>query len=188
MTRIMSVSRTALREALKTLEAHRIIKVRNGKGIYVGDMPGQAMDARIATERERELLLDAIEMRRHLDKEMIRLVVKNATDADFRQVEEKLDRLMAKYETGGDESHEDYEFHMALYGITNSQAMEQVHIHMFKVLKRLWEYPLGMRHPFCDTIPLHRELFVALRSRRRAEAERISEKAMDMMVKEVRQA
>ena len=33
---MMQVSRTALREAFKTLEAENIVEVKNGKGIYVG--------------------------------------------------------------------------------------------------------------------------------------------------------
>jgi GntR family transcriptional repressor for pyruvate dehydrogenase complex len=188
MTRILNVSRTSLREALKTLEAFQIIKVINGKGIFVGSMTGSVMESRIATEREREMLLDAIEMRRYLDKEMIRLVVKNATGEDFDFVEEKLDLLLHKYELGLDESKEDYEFHTALYKITHNQVMEQVHIYMNKVFKHFWEYPLNMKHPFNATIPLHKELFLALKNRSRAEAEKVSEKSMDMMVKEIKEA
>ena len=33
---MMQVSRTALREAVKTLEAEGIVEVKNGKGIFVG--------------------------------------------------------------------------------------------------------------------------------------------------------
>jgi DNA-binding FadR family transcriptional regulator len=134
------------------------------------------------------MLLDAIEMRRHLDKEMIRMVIKNATERDFTAVEEKLNSLLSKHESGQDESVEDFEYHIALYKITHSQAMEQVYLYMSKVFKHIWEYPLNMQHPFSDTIPLHRDLFLALRSRSRADAERVDNKIMDIMVKEIRQA
>ena len=34
---MMGVSRTALREAIKTLEAKNVLEVKNGKGVYVKD-------------------------------------------------------------------------------------------------------------------------------------------------------
>ena len=33
---MMGVSRTSLREAMKTLEARNVLEAKNGKGIYVG--------------------------------------------------------------------------------------------------------------------------------------------------------
>ena len=52
---MMQVSRTALREAVKTLEAEGIVEVLNGKGIYVGNRSrgSNAIESLIGFTRER---------------------------------------------------------------------------------------------------------------------------------------
>ena len=60
---MMQVSRTALREAVKTLEAEGIVEVLNGKGIYVGNRSrgSNAIESLIGFTREREALIEALE-------------------------------------------------------------------------------------------------------------------------------
>jgi len=188
MAELLNVSRTSLREAMKTLEARNIIKVINGKGVYVNKASNMDFQSDIEMEREREILLDIVEVRRYLDKEMIRMVVKNATTEDYEYVEQKLNVLIKKQEAGEDTTKEDYEFHMSLYKITHNHAMERISNYMDKVFKRLWEYPLNMKEPFKDTMPLHKDLYIALKNKSRVEAERISNMMMDMLIKEIRNA
>ena len=46
---MMGVSRTSLREAMKTLEARNVLEAKNGKGIYVGS---QGTSCRIVLFRQ----------------------------------------------------------------------------------------------------------------------------------------
>lgn len=67
---MMQVSRTALREAVKTLEAENIVEVKNGKGIYVGNGGQQSYSIQsiLGFTQEKERLLEALEARRAMEK------------------------------------------------------------------------------------------------------------------------
>ena len=60
---MMGVSRTSLREAMKTLEARNVLEVRNGKGVYVGSQMDSAFLSLMDFTREKGKLLDALEVR-----------------------------------------------------------------------------------------------------------------------------
>ena len=55
---MMGVSRTSLREAMKTLEARNVLEAKNGKGIYVGSQEVNDLLRLIDFAKEKELLLD----------------------------------------------------------------------------------------------------------------------------------
>ena len=58
MVEIMGVSRTSLREAIKTLEAQGLLEVRNGKGVFVGSNYGNDfIQLSIGFHKEKERLL-----------------------------------------------------------------------------------------------------------------------------------
>ena len=95
---MMQVSRTALREAVKTLEAEGIVEVLNGKGIYVGNRSrgSNAIESLIGFTREREALIEALEARRAMETELIAMVVRNATDQEMAELGEITEVLMKK--------------------------------------------------------------------------------------------
>ena len=59
---MMGVSRTSLREAMKTLEARNVLEAKNGKGIYVGSQEVNDLLRLIDFAKEKELLLDTLEV------------------------------------------------------------------------------------------------------------------------------
>ena len=71
---MMGVSRTSLREAMKTLEARNVLEAKNGKGIYVGRQEVNDLLRLIDFAKEKELLLDTLEVRKILEREILRMV------------------------------------------------------------------------------------------------------------------
>ena len=76
---MMGVSRTSLREAMKTLEARNVLEAKNGKGIYVGSQEVNDLLRLIDFAKEKELLLDTLEVRKILEREILRMVIHSAT-------------------------------------------------------------------------------------------------------------
>ena len=68
---MMGVSRTSLREAMKTLEARNVLEAKNGKGIYVGSQEVNDLLRLIDFAKEKELLLDTLEVRKILEREIL---------------------------------------------------------------------------------------------------------------------
>lgn len=69
---MMGVSRTSLREAIKTLEAKNILEVKNGKGIFVRDTSDSVLLSQIEFSKEKECFLEMLEARKILEKEIVR--------------------------------------------------------------------------------------------------------------------
>ena len=71
---MMGVSRTSLREAMKTLEARGILEIQNGKGAYVGGLVDADGVQVIDFTQEKERLLEALEVRKILEREILRML------------------------------------------------------------------------------------------------------------------
>ena len=83
LVELLGVSRSSIREAIKTLEAKDALEVVNGKGIFVKDGSSNSISAQIEFGKEKEAILELLEVRRILEKEIIRLVIQNATEEEL---------------------------------------------------------------------------------------------------------
>ena len=93
---MMGVSRTSLREAMKTLEARNVLEAKNGKGIYVGSQEVNDLLRLIDFAKEKELLLDTLEVRKILEREILRMVIHSATREELEELGAITRVLMAK--------------------------------------------------------------------------------------------
>jgi len=83
---MMGVSRTSLREAMKTLEARNVLEVRNGKGVYVGSQKESAFLSLMDFTREKGKLLDALEVRKILEREILRMVIHTVNEEELKEL------------------------------------------------------------------------------------------------------
>ena len=79
---LLGVSRSSVREAIKTLEAKNALEVINGKGVFVKDGSSNSISAQIEFGKEKESILELLEVRKVLEKEILRLVIQNATEEE----------------------------------------------------------------------------------------------------------
>lgn len=184
----MGVSRSSIREAIKTLEAKNVLEVANGKGVFVKDGSSNTISAEIEFGKEKESILELLEARRILEKEIIHLVIQNATEEELDGIEEILKVLMEKYHRGVKQNVEDRQFHMAIYNSCHNRIMIQLIDSIDGLLNKLWEFPLGMKDPFTDTIPLHEDLFINIRKRNVKKAQAINDKIISMIYRDVKSA
>ena len=147
---MMQVSRTALREAVKTLEAEGIVEVLNGKGIYVGNRSrgSNAIESLIGFTREREALIEALEARRAMETELIAMVVRNATDQEMAELGEITEVLMKKVRVGEPDTEEDKQFHEKIYQMCHNSVYYAVLKVLDEYTDKLWQFPLDIEDPF----------------------------------------
>ena len=133
----LGVSRTSLREAIKTLVANGVLVIRRGVGTFVSETPGRQADpfGFAYAEDKRKLLLDWYQVRLILESEAMELVAKNATDQELDDlvaleeaqrsaVEKSLDRDSPESFTTF--MRADQAFHSALAQATHSTVMNRV--------------------------------------------------------------
>ena len=137
LARELGVSRTSLREAIKTLVANGVLVIRRGVGTFVSETPGRQPDpfGFAYAEDKRKLLLDWYQVRLILESEAMEMVAKNATDQELEELVALEEGQRAAVEASlGQDSPEsfitfmkaDQAFHSALAKATHSTVMNQV--------------------------------------------------------------
>jgi DNA-binding FadR family transcriptional regulator len=183
---VLGVSRSSIREAIKTLEAKDILDVKNGKGIFVKVESTNTISAQIEFGKEKETFLELLEARKILEKEIIHLVVQNATEEELDEIDKILKVIMEKYNRGEKQNVEDRQFHLAIYNSCHNRIMNQLILSIDSLLQKLFEFPLGMEDPFTETMPLHQELFDNIRERNVKGAQSINDKIINMMYQDIK--
>ena len=182
---MMSVSRPSLREAVKTLEARNLLEIQNGRGVFVKKHQEEGVRTELVFTKEKEQYVEIIEVRKALEHEMLKLVVEKATDKELDQLGKVVEELMRKYRLGVRQNAEDYDFHHRLYQMSHHRVYIQVVQSLGESMDKLWECPLDMDAPFTVTIPLHEQLYFALRKRDAKAAIEINDKILDEMIDEI---
>jgi GntR family transcriptional repressor for pyruvate dehydrogenase complex len=95
MADTLGVSRTAVRDALKRLEAHGITVVRRGKGTFVRQTQCLALSDKVVLgpQLPRRQLALCLEARAAVDVPVCGLAAERATQRDLRAIAEYLERL-----------------------------------------------------------------------------------------------
>jgi GntR family transcriptional regulator, transcriptional repressor for pyruvate dehydrogenase complex len=122
------VSRTVVREALSMLQASQRVVTRHGIGTFVmaprADEPVFRLSPEhFATLRE---VIAVLELRIGLESEAASLAATRRTEADVRQMRERLDALAAALAAGEDAIEADFGFHLAV-----AQATQNAHFAQF---------------------------------------------------------
>jgi DNA-binding FadR family transcriptional regulator len=182
---MIGVSRTSLREAIKTLEAKNVIEVQNGKGIYVRDNNSNAMITYLNFVEEKETLLETVEARKILEREILKLVIRNITDEELKNLGETVKILMDKYHRGEKQNEEDRKFHYMIYEYSHNRIMYQMILSISNYMNKLWEFPLNMDDPFTETIPLHEDLYKAICRKDIKKAQEINEQIINSIYTDI---
>lgn len=182
---MMGVSRTALREALKTLEARNILEIVNGKGIYLKNISSEDLFTQLQFTKEKELLLEVLEARKILEREIVALVVKNITDEELESLGKVLDVIMRKYNRGERQNMDDKKFHYMVYEYSHNRIMQKLILSISSAMDKLWEFPLNMESPFTETMPLHPKFYEALKMRDVKKAQFYNQKILDKMSQDI---
>lgn len=117
----LGVSRSKVREAVKTLAALDLVEVRHGHGTYVGSMSltglveslafrGMLLNAR----GDRQVLNDLIELRQLLETSLAELIVSRMSPQSALSLRRLTDSMRSHAESEEDLSQDDRAFHLLL--------------------------------------------------------------------------
>lgn len=133
LTDALGVSRSRVREAVKTLVALDIVEVRHGFGTYVGRMSLDALVQALAFRSlvgpaadQRHLLLDLIDVRQMLETSLAPVVVQQVTGEVLDALAATTQVMAAKAARGEEFREEDREFHALLVGATGNALAVQL--------------------------------------------------------------
>ena len=119
------VSRTVIREAIRTLEARGLVTTHTGSGTYVRAMQGKDVASSLGmfiNSQRKPFSLDALmEVRQVLEIEMAKLAALRATDENIKQLENNLEMMCQTIADPDEFSKWDLEFHLVLADACGNQ-------------------------------------------------------------------
>jgi GntR family transcriptional repressor for pyruvate dehydrogenase complex len=171
------VSRTVIREAIRSLEARGLVSAQTGSGTYVRAIQGEdvanSLGMYITAQGQFFTLESLMEVRRVLEVQMVRLAAIRAGEQDLEKLEITLEHMCASQNDVDAFSKWDLEFHMTiarasgnpLFGIMIEPLTEA----LFELIWTGSETP-GAAIDACE---FHRKILVALKKKDPDSAEKI---------------
>lgn len=159
LTQLFGVGRSSLREALRYLEAVEIVKVVNGKGIYVNDTGSFRYSGKVKIENEKKFLLHILDVRRALEGKAVELASKRINEEKLEKLRLCLEEYDDRKQRGLETSKIDYEFHQLIYDAASNPLLHSVYESISGLIERFFAGPFGVKELFDNTYPFHRTLF-----------------------------
>ncbi|MFE6690851.1 FadR/GntR family transcriptional regulator [Streptomyces sp. NPDC057743] len=142
---MLDVSRNSVREALKALQAMRIVEIRHGFGTYVGALTlepfveGVAFRAAVRHLQGEPSLYELMEVREALEAGLIGTVARGLPERDLAGLRALVERMAVEARDGEVLSDTDRAFHLALYRSLGNHLLSEVLDAFWAALRRVRE-------------------------------------------------
>jgi DNA-binding FadR family transcriptional regulator len=174
----LGVSRTVVREAIKSLVAKGLISTGPKVGTRVlppdnwnwFDHQVVAWQSRVGLTRE--FMSDVQELRRVLEPAAVRLAAERATASDIADIEEAYRGMKQAIEEGGDFVSHDLNFHLGLLRAGHNRMVVQMGKALGALLRVAFEISNAHADGPASSLPLHRAVLDAIIARDPERAER----------------
>jgi GntR family transcriptional repressor for pyruvate dehydrogenase complex len=162
------VSRTAVREAVKTLADRGLVRVRQGQGTFV-DLPTSDRVSEFLSlflQLNNCTIAELLEARRAIELEAVTLAAVRRTDDDLRQMSACLDRM--RYIEGGPNLDIepfitfDVQFHLHIVSATRNEIFTFMLTVLRELLRRNFSQALRAPAARSRTIAAHEQILQAL--------------------------
>ncbi len=163
----LGVSRTSVRDAIRTLQMAGLLEPRQGEGTVVRELSTKILVAPIASAllARKDLLADLIAVRKMIEPAMAREAAKHATPDEIRHMETILARQAARLEAGGLAIEEDSAFHDMIARASRNQVVLKVIDVLMDLLREGRERSLQVRGRPQRSLRGHRQILDAIRRR-----------------------
>ena len=165
------VSRTSVREAIRTLESMGLVESRSGEGTYVAASVETLLSPLASALRQhKDALLEVFEARKILEPEIAALAAERATARHVQQLKtilEKQARQIANGETGVEA---DTAFHSTLAQAARNRVFLRLNAALVDSLRGTRELSLQTHGRPARSLAGHREILKAIRAKDPAKA------------------
>jgi GntR family transcriptional repressor for pyruvate dehydrogenase complex len=162
---MLGVSRTSVRDAIRTLEVAGLLEPRQGEGTIVLELSTKNLVAPLASAllTRRDLLADLLAVRKMIEPPIARDAARHATPDEIRQMEAIVARQAAKVEAGGVAIDEDNTFHDIIARASRNQVVLKVIDVLMDLLRVGRERSLQVKGRPQRSLRGHRQILEAIR-------------------------
>lgn len=162
LAEMFSTSRASIREAVRVLQNKNILEVQIGNGMFV---KSGLTEGTIHIELWKIDYMEILELKTLLEYSIIAQLCEYISPANLHAIEQSLVPLEKAYERGVFDQKADYRFHQRIRSCCRNLTLVQL---LDNLVIKLDEYSRQMEIQWLawyHTVPLHRELYEAIRDR-----------------------
>ena len=159
------VSRSSLRDAIRSLEVMGLVEPRQGEGTVVLDLDARALVNPLSTilQQKRELIGELLELRRIIEPPLAARAAAHATADELAFMEEILERQKEKVDRGELAIEEDSEFHYAIASAAKNSVILKVVDMFMDLLRESRERSLQVEGRLLKSFLGHKRILSAVR-------------------------
>lgn len=188
---MLGVSRSSVREAVRLLEVDGLVRVHQGKGIFISDRIDNGKSAFARWLRENEASLSEVfEMRIIIDSKAAGYAAKNAEKSDIEKLENICD-VFSKRAVDGNPAEMikiDEAFHLQLARSTKNRTLYLIMKTMTESLAEGWVSSLNVPGRIGKSVLEHCAIVDAIKKRDPSLAEQRMEEHLTNALNEIRQS
>jgi GntR family transcriptional repressor for pyruvate dehydrogenase complex len=185
LTKGFDVSRTVVREAVRSLEERGLVDVRHGSGVYVAEPSIDAVTESLALHLRvsESSLMPLLEVREILEVEIAGLAAERATQEDQEQMERSLRHEAGLFDSRDEYVEADLEFHELLTRATHNEVLPILLKPLAELLRE--SRRVTIEPPGSTELSLagHREIFEAVKNGDREQAREAMREHLRMVKK-----
>lgn len=179
MCGMLGASRPSIREAIKTMEAQGLVRVMNGKGIYVEQIDTSFHTDTTNTAYNVKLLQDAMSVRKVLEGMAVEQCTVKAMDEQLLELSGILSQVEDRYYRGEAQSDLDLLYHRTLIDYAGNRLLSNMLRNLVQHSSGLWRMEDPVAAILSDSIPSHRIVMDHMLARDADAAVREHNKYMD---------
>jgi GntR family transcriptional repressor for pyruvate dehydrogenase complex len=169
---MLGVSRSSVRDAIRSLELRGVLEPRQGIGTVVCNrLDTQANPLADALREKRRLVSELIDVRKMIEPHLARRAAEHASRDEINELEDVVARQDAKVRRGELATEEDTEFHYNIALASNNSAILKVVDVLMDLLRDTREYSLQGAGRQEKSLAGHRRILSALKRHDAAAAE-----------------
>lgn len=174
LTAQLNVSRSTVREAIKTLRSENTLEVRRGLGTFVGATPGVKDDPfGVHFMDEGPMLKHFYEVRLVVEPQMAQMAALRATDDELAEIRKAYEEVKEAIESGRDHTEADIHFHNIIAASTHNPIMQRILPVINEGIKSGYEETKDVQKSGPKVLEQHRNIMHAL-TKREAENARVA--------------
>jgi GntR family transcriptional regulator, transcriptional repressor for pyruvate dehydrogenase complex len=165
LAEILSVSRSSIRDAIRSLELMGMVEPRQGAGTIVREITASSLANPLANalKRKEELMGELLDFRKILEPPLAARAATHASADEISEMEDILERQEAKLRRGDSTVGEDSEFHYAVALASGNSVVLKVLDILMDLLRDTRERSLQIEGRPQKSLAGHRRILVAIK-------------------------
>jgi GntR family transcriptional repressor for pyruvate dehydrogenase complex len=165
LAEMLQVSRSSIRDAIRSLELVGLVEPRQGSGTIVRERSAKSLVNPItnALERRKELVTELLDFRKMLEPPLAARAAAHASAEDITEMEEILQRQAEKQDQGNVAIAEDAEFHYSIALASGNSVVLKVIDTLMDLLRDTREHSLQVQGRSQKSLAGHRRILAAIK-------------------------